>query len=76
MKIGDPLDEETQIGPLARADLYTTIVDQIERGLNFSNGFELEGERVEHIYGGEFFEETNSVSPLIVEVPNCQFPLE
>lgn len=73
-KIGNPLDKSTQVGPLAREDLFYELQSQIESGLNFSNGFELEGEEVEQLYGGEFDSATNSLTPLVVYVPNSQIP--
>jgi succinate-semialdehyde dehydrogenase / glutarate-semialdehyde dehydrogenase len=33
MKIGDPMDESTELGPLARADLRDDIHDQVERAI-------------------------------------------
>lgn len=33
LKVGDPLDQETNIGPMARADLRATLHDQVERTL-------------------------------------------
>lgn len=33
MKVGDPLDPETQVGPLAREDLVTELHSQVERTL-------------------------------------------
>ncbi|MBT9259085.1 MAG: NAD-dependent succinate-semialdehyde dehydrogenase [Clostridiales bacterium] len=33
LKVGDPLDPETQIGPLARGDLRDTLEDQVERSV-------------------------------------------
>jgi len=33
-KVGDPLDEATEVGPLARADLRSTLQDQVQRSIN------------------------------------------
>ncbi|MFL5732577.1 MAG: NAD-dependent succinate-semialdehyde dehydrogenase [Chloroflexia bacterium] len=33
MRVGDPIDRATQIGPLARADLRDTLHDQVQRSL-------------------------------------------
>ena len=74
MKIGDPLEPETQIGSLARKDLLVTLQNQIHQGLDFSNGFESAGEKVEKIFGGEVNETHNSMSPLVVQSPTCQVP--
>jgi succinate-semialdehyde dehydrogenase/glutarate-semialdehyde dehydrogenase len=33
LKVGDPLDRETQVGPMARADLRDELHDQVERSI-------------------------------------------
>ena len=72
--MGDPISPETQIGSLARKDLLMSLKSQIDSGLNFLNGYESNGEKVESIYGGEFDESHNTVSPLVVQIPTCQVP--
>ena len=68
------MDESTQIGTLARLDLFAQLQKQVEDGLSFSNGYEIENQEVEHLYGGEFDQSTNSVSPLVISIPNNQIP--
>jgi succinate-semialdehyde dehydrogenase/glutarate-semialdehyde dehydrogenase len=34
LKVGDPLDKETQVGPMARADLRDELHDQVERSVH------------------------------------------
>ena len=43
-KMGDPLDEETQVGPLARADLRDEIHDQVQRSVAAGASLLLGGE--------------------------------
>jgi hypothetical protein len=42
--------------------------------LDFTNGYEQANESVQKIYGGEFNEKNNTVTPLVVSIPSCQIP--
>ncbi len=52
LKVGDPTDPATDIGPLARQDLRETLHDQVERSVNSGAKLMLGGER---LAGGGFF---------------------
>ena len=41
LSVGDPMDEDTDIGPLARDDLRDTVHDQVRRTLDHRDGGEL-----------------------------------
>lgn len=73
MKIGDPFEEDTRIGPLSRRELFDKLVDQVERGLNFESG--RGGGKAELLFGGESIEENNIYFPTAIKVPNFQAPL-
>ncbi|RWD52269.1 MAG: NAD-dependent succinate-semialdehyde dehydrogenase [Mesorhizobium sp.] len=47
LKIGDPLDPETSIGPLARANLRAALHDQVERSLAAGARLEIGGKAIE-----------------------------
>ncbi|CAD8102302.1 unnamed protein product [Paramecium sonneborni] len=60
LKIGDPLQENTDLGPMAREDLIINILNQINRGVD-------EGAKV--LYGGKRLKENeNYIIPTVVEV--------
>jgi len=44
-KVGDPLERETQVGPLARADLRDTLEDQVSRSVEQGAKIVIGGER-------------------------------
>jgi len=56
MKIGDPLDETTQVGPLARADLRDELHDQVTRTLAAGGRLVVGGKPVDG--PGAFYEPT------------------
>jgi succinate-semialdehyde dehydrogenase/glutarate-semialdehyde dehydrogenase len=56
LKIGDPLDRETALGPLARLDLLETLDDQVRRTVNAGARLVLGGKRVAR--KGYFYEPT------------------
>ncbi|MGH8905563.1 MAG: NAD-dependent succinate-semialdehyde dehydrogenase [Egibacteraceae bacterium] len=41
LAVGDPMDENTDVGPLAREDLRDTVGDQVQRTLDHEDGGEL-----------------------------------
>ncbi|MCX8073685.1 MAG: NAD-dependent succinate-semialdehyde dehydrogenase [Candidatus Binatia bacterium] len=47
MKVGDPMDENTRVGPLARADLVETLHRQVEESLRLGAKLECGGKRLE-----------------------------
>jgi acyl-CoA reductase-like NAD-dependent aldehyde dehydrogenase len=47
MVMGDLLDPETEIGCIARQDLFETLENQVSEGLCYTNGLELDGQEVE-----------------------------
>ena len=64
MKIGDPFDADTKIGPLARGDLLEHIQQQVDKAV--ADGGEL-------LYGGNRLEDEqmkngNYISPAVIEV--------
>lgn len=63
-KVGDPLDPNTQMGPMARQDLLENIQKQIEKGV--SSGAELlfGGKRLEE----EIFKKGYFMEPTVLEV--------
>jgi len=72
MKVGDPMEEDTQIGPFATQELYRKLEDQFIRGIGVLGE---DGEKVELLFGGEGQEETNTWQPTAVRVPATQAPL-
>ena len=56
LKVGDPLDRETQIGPMARSDLRETLEQQLAASVRMGAKVVLGGRRVEG--KGYFFEPT------------------
>ena len=64
------MSEDTNLGPFAREDLFHELRSQVEEGLSFKT--DLGG--IEVIEGGQFDEETNSMSPLVVHIPTNQVP--
>jgi acyl-CoA reductase-like NAD-dependent aldehyde dehydrogenase len=47
LKIGDPMDRETKIGPMARENLRTTLHEQVERSLAEGAELKLGGQPIE-----------------------------
>lgn len=69
LKIGDPLDEHTQIGPLARKDIMDKLLDQFERIKKHGNAkILLGGKQVEELSKG------NYVYPTIIETQDLSNP--
>jgi succinate-semialdehyde dehydrogenase/glutarate-semialdehyde dehydrogenase len=56
MKVGDPADRATQIGPLARRDLMETLHDQVQRSIKQGAKLRLGGKRRGSV--GFFYEPT------------------
>jgi acyl-CoA reductase-like NAD-dependent aldehyde dehydrogenase len=56
LKVGDPLDPETRIGPLARADLLDALEEQVEESVRRGARVVLGGKRLDG--RGYFFEPT------------------
>ncbi len=46
LRVGDPLDPDTDVGPLARADLVDELHDQVERSVAAGGKLRLGGERM------------------------------
>ena len=72
LKIGDPLDHETNIGPLSSVAIFERLRDQIRRGLEFEGP---DGERAQLLFGGEVQEEFLIHHPTAIKVPGNQAPL-
>ncbi len=47
LTVGDPMDEDTDVGPLARADLLDTLVTQVEESLDAGANAVIGGERLD-----------------------------
>ncbi|RUV30957.1 NAD-dependent succinate-semialdehyde dehydrogenase [Mesorhizobium sp. M5C.F.Ca.IN.020.32.2.1] len=85
LKVGDPLDSETSIGPLARANLRAALHEQVERSLAAGARLEIGGQAIErpgyyyaptildHVTPGmaAFDEETFGPVAAIVRVKNA-----
>jgi succinate-semialdehyde dehydrogenase/glutarate-semialdehyde dehydrogenase len=90
MRLGDPLERETQIGPLARADLVDNLEEQVERSVGQGAELLLGGRRVDGpgaffqatILGGvgpdmpAFREETFGPAAALIRVPDAAAAVE
>lgn len=56
LKVGDPLDEATDIGPLARGDLLESLHDQVNRSVNAGARLLIGGHRLDR--AGFFYQPT------------------
>lgn len=56
LKVGDPLEEETQVGPLARMDLLEELDDQVQRSIKAGARLLCGGKKVDG--SGAFYEPT------------------
>jgi succinate-semialdehyde dehydrogenase/glutarate-semialdehyde dehydrogenase len=46
LRVGDPLEKTTQVGPLARADLVSSLEDQVRRSISAGASVRVGGERI------------------------------
>ncbi len=67
LKVGDPMDRATQVGPLARGDLRETLADQVRRSVAMGARVALGGESLP---GKGFFYEPTI---LATSRPRCRF---
>ena len=72
IKVGDPMEEDTQIGPMATDALFEKLEEQYIRGLEVSDD---DGNKPEVLFGGDSCRDTNTWMPTAVKVPNSQAPL-
>jgi succinate-semialdehyde dehydrogenase/glutarate-semialdehyde dehydrogenase len=63
LKIGNPLDDEIEIGPLATADLVTTLEEQVNETVRMGARVLLGGRRIQQ--AGNFYEPT-----VLVDIPS------
>lgn len=91
LKVGDPLEEETQIGPMARANLRAELHSQVERTLATSEaelklggaivageGYFYEPTVIDNVKAGDviFVEETFGPVAAIVRATNAEHAIE
>jgi succinate-semialdehyde dehydrogenase/glutarate-semialdehyde dehydrogenase len=55
LKVGDPLDRGTEVGPMAREDLLDDLDDQVRRSVEAGAVLRTGGRRLEGIAGGGWF---------------------
>ncbi|WP_224490471.1 NAD-dependent succinate-semialdehyde dehydrogenase [Robertkochia flava] len=67
LKSGDPLEEDTYIGVMARKDLAETLEDQMKRSLNAGAELLLGGERDDAYFEPTVLKVTNTAIPVMQE---------
>ena len=66
LKVGDPMQPETQVGPMARLDLLEKLEEQVSRSVELGANVLLGGSRVE---GNGFFYNPTVLTDITAEMP-------
>jgi succinate-semialdehyde dehydrogenase/glutarate-semialdehyde dehydrogenase len=72
LKVGDPLDRATQIGPMARGDLCEALADQVKQSVAMGAKIALGGEAVAGPSGKGYFYAPTVLTQVMDEMPVFQ----